>query len=170
MLAIYNKFAYARQHPKFCPQSLLLMNKDALLATLIGFGIGLFITGAFLFGPNILRNLPSFSFNLPSFGQQLTVSPVPSLAPRVTNLTVSAPIAESISESDELLVSGTAPAGSTLVVAGPEDEAVVIANEGNTFAGTVTLVEGKNDIIVTAYIEQKEESVEITVYYTPEEL
>lgn len=149
------------------------MNKDALLATLIGFGIGLFITGAFLFGPSLLGTLPALSFKLPSFLFGLAkpaVSPVPSPTARVTSLSVTAPLSETIAQSDELLVSGSAPAGTTLVVAGAQDEAVVIASEGNTFAGTVTLVEGKNDITVTAYIEQKEEIVELVVYYTPENL
>lgn len=149
------------------------MNKDALLATLIGFGIGLFITGAFLFGPNLLSSLPNLSFNLPSFSfgkSAPQVSPIPSPVPRVTGLSVTAPLPETIAESEVLLVSGTAPAGTTIVIAGPQDESVVEANNSNTFAGQVTLVEGKNDIVVTAYIEQKEESIELSVYYTPEKL
>ena len=149
------------------------MNKDALLATLIGFGIGLLITGAFLFGPNILAALPQLSFKLPNFNfgaSQPGVSPIPSPTVPVTRLTVSAPLPEAITQSEELLVSGTAPKGTTIVIAGPRDESVVSADENNTFAGVITQVEGKNDIVVTGYTEQKEESTQITVYYTPENL
>lgn len=149
------------------------MNKDALLATLIGFGIGLLITGAFLFGPTIIHSLPSLSFPLPQFsfgGSKPQVSPLPSPPPRVTGLTVTAPLSEALIEGEELLVSGTAPAGAVVVIAGPQDETVVAAAGSNTFAGEVTLVEGKNDFVVTGYIEQKEESVSLVIYYTPEEL
>jgi len=37
------------------------MNKDALLATIIGFGIGLVITGALLLGPTLSASFPAFS-------------------------------------------------------------------------------------------------------------
>ena len=40
----------------------------------------------------------------------------------------------------------------------------------NTFAGKLTLAEGKNDIVVSSYIDQKEEISRVTVYYTPQEL
>lgn len=149
------------------------MNKDALLATLIGFGIGLLITGAFLFGPNIITSLPSLSFTLPRLWRgspQPEVSPLPSPETRVTGLTVTAPIREALINDENLLVSGTAPAGSTIVIAGVGNEIVATASSDNTFAGKLTLVEGKNDIIVTAYIDQKEEISRITVYYTPQEL
>lgn len=149
------------------------MNKDALLATLIGFGIGLLITGAFLFGPNIASGLPSISFKLPNFNfskPQVQVSPIPTPATRVTSLTVTAPLTESLASEDEVLVSGTAPQGSTIVIAGAKNEEVLSANQGDTFVGKVVLVEGKNDIVVTAYIDQKEEISKLTVYYTPEDL
>ena len=149
------------------------MNKDALLATFIGFGIGLLITGAFLFGPNIVSTLPRLSFTLPnlSFGSsQPQVSPIPSPETRVTGLTVTVPIQEAFVSDEDLLVSGTAPAGSTIVIAGVQNETVATASSDNTFAGKLTLVEGKNDIVVTAYIEQKEEISRLTVYYTPEQL
>lgn len=149
------------------------MNKDALLATLIGFGIGLLITGAFLFGPNIIKTLPRLSFTLPRFNRgssQPQVSPIPSPEPRVTGLTVTVPIQEALVSNDDLLVSGTAPAGSTIVIAGLQNETVATTSTDNTFAGKLTLAEGKNDIVVSSYIDQKEEISRVTVYYTPQEL
>lgn len=149
------------------------MNKDALLATLIGFGIGLLITGAFLFGPNIMKTLPRLSFTLPRFNRgssQPQISPIPSPGTRVTGLTVTAPIGEALTSDEDILVSGTAPAGSTIVIAGVQNETVTTASSDNTFAGKLSLIEGKNDIIVTAYIDQKEEISKVTVYYTPQEL
>ncbi|KKU80923.1 hypothetical protein A2875_03690 [Candidatus Gottesmanbacteria bacterium RIFCSPHIGHO2_01_FULL_46_14] len=149
------------------------MNKDALLATLIGFGIGLVITGTFLFGPNIVKGLPSISIKLPRFSFGKTppgVSPTPSPQSRITGLTVTSPLAEALAEKKELLVSGTAPSGTAIVIAGPQDEDVVSANQNNTFGGQITLIEGKNDILVTAFINQKEDQSNITVYFTPGDL
>lgn len=149
------------------------MNKDALLATLIGFGIGLLITGAFLFGPNIVRTLPSLSFTLPRFNRGSSkpqVSPIPSPEARVTGLTVTVPVQEALISDENLLVSGTAPAGTPIVIAGVQNETVLTASSDNAFAGKLSLIEGKNDIVVTAYIDQKEEISRVTVYYTPQEL
>lgn len=149
------------------------MNKDALLATLIGFGIGLLITGAFLFGPNIISTLPSLSFTLPNFSfgsSKPQVSPIPSPEARVTGLTVTVPVQEALVSDENLLVSGTAPAGSIIVIAGVQNETVATTSTDNTFAGKLTLIEGKNDVVVSSYIDQKEEISRVTVYYTPQEL
>jgi hypothetical protein len=83
---------------------------------------------------------------------------------------VTAPLSEALAEGEKLLVSGTAPAGAVVVIAGPQNETVVQAAGSDTFAGEVALAEGKNDLVVTGYIEQKEESVSLVVYYTPEVL
>ena len=49
------------------------MNKDALLATLIGFGIGLLITAMLLVGPKLLVYLPNISFSIPKFNVSQSV-------------------------------------------------------------------------------------------------
>lgn len=145
------------------------MNKDAILATLIGFGIGLLITGALLVGPTLVKNLPQIK--LPTISLQ-TQNPTPTSAPTPTQVGVSieSPLAEAIETSDILLVSGKAPVGATVVIAGAVDETVVTVKEDGKFAGKVSLVEGKNDLIVTSYVQAQQTSQTVTVYYTPEEL
>ena len=141
------------------------MNKDALLATLIGFGIGLLITGLLLVGPNILTMLPKIQ--LPKTN---TATPTPAPTPKVTTFAIESPLADSIENTSELLVSGTAEAGITLVIAGPSDESVVVVAQDGKFAGKLTLVEGKNDITVTALSKDKTSTQNVTVYYTGESL
>lgn len=143
------------------------MNKDALLATLIGFGIGLLITGLLLVGPNILKMLPTV--HLPSFSSSQK-GPTPTPAPKEFSVTIESPLPDAIENATDLLVSGTTAAGATVVIAGPADETVVAVKDDGKFAGKVTLVEGKNDIVVAAYSGDKQTTTTTTVYYTPESL
>jgi hypothetical protein len=140
------------------------MNKDAILATLIGFGIGLLITGLLLVGPNITKSLPKIK--LPTTASTTTPTPTPSQF----TVTIESPLAEAIENSTDVLVSGVTSPGSTVVIAGSVDDTAVVAQADGKYAGKVTLTEGKNDIIVTSYQQTKQASQTVTVYYTPESL
>jgi hypothetical protein len=151
------------------------MNKDALLATFIGFVIGLVITGALLGGPGIMKKLPNFhlpNFQLALSGKKPTIAKKPVETNKSTEITfaVSSPTAETIESKSDLLVSGTAVANTMVVIQGYVDEAITQATTDNTFAGKITLQEGKNAIVVTNYIEGKPTTNTMTVYYTPESL
>jgi len=146
-----------------------LMNKDALLATLIGFGIGLLITGVLLAGPNLLRMLPPIHWPTISFSTQKN-TPNPTPTPKTNGLSIESPLPDTIENSTDLLVTGAAVAGSTVVITGASDESVVMVKDDSKYAGKVTLVEGKNDITVTAYVAGKPTAQTVTVYYTQETL
>lgn len=140
------------------------MNKDAILATLIGFGIGLLITGLLLLGPNITKFLPKIK--LPT----KVSAPTPTPAPLPFGVTIESPLADAIENTTEILVSGVASPGATVVIAGSVDDTAVASQADGTYAGKITLLEGKNDIMVTAYGQTKQVSQSITVFYTPETL
>ncbi|MBI5448764.1 hypothetical protein HY948_00365 [Candidatus Gottesmanbacteria bacterium] len=146
------------------------MNRDALLATLIGLGVGLVITGLLLVGPTLVKSisLPKFSFSFPSAKQNPSTSPTP--APTEFFVSIDSPLAEDIAANDELLVSGKTLEGTIVTVQGPKDEDVVTAKTDGAYAGKVMLIEGKNDITVTAYKDGKQMSQTVTVYFTPEEI
>lgn len=151
------------------------MNKDAILATIIGFGIGLLITGSVIMGPQLAKSIPSFhmptfSFNTPKSspaGTQEMVSPT--LSPSTSPLTLKSPTPERIETTNETMVSGTTIQNSVIVIENETSEIVITADAAGTFSQKVTLIEGKNTINVTAYIESKPYSQSIVVYYTPEE-
>jgi hypothetical protein len=146
------------------------MNKDALLATLIGFGIGLLITGLLLLGPNVVKYFPRIK--LPTIARmqtQQTIISTPTPTPK-TGLKIESPLPEAIEDSTSLLVSGAAPGGSTVIIAGFIDESAVVVGSDGKFAGKVTLGEGKNNIMVTSLLGSKTESQTVTVYYTKENL
>lgn len=147
------------------------MNRDALLASLIGFGIGLVITGALIFGPNIAKNLPQLKLpTLPKFTAKDTSLPTPTTAPQEpSKLTIDAPLPEAIEPKAEVLVSGSAQAGSAVIIVGPSDEAVVQVASDGKYAGKVTLTEGVNELVVTSYKGDNQQEHTVTVFYTPEE-
>lgn len=153
------------------------MNRDALIATLIGFGIGLLITGIILVGPAVAKNIPSFKFptitmpaislpSFPRFGSKPMPSPTPT--PSAAAFSIDAPLADSIESQDTVTVSGRAPAATVVIVGGHLNEAAVKTSEG-TYAAEISLVEGKNDLTVTAVSDTFQQSLTVVVYYTPEE-
>jgi len=145
------------------------MNKDALLATLIGFGIGLFITGMFLLGPTIIKSIPKITFPKISLPQKNPKSPTtPAPEPVKQFVTIDSPLAEAIESKKELLVSGTANPGSTILVQGLTDEEVAGVKDDGKYVGNITLLEGKNEITVTSYLDGKPVTQTVTVFFTEE--
>lgn len=146
------------------------MNKDAILATVIGLVLGLTIAGAFILGPSLARALPKFKLptvTLPNIAPKAT--PQPTASPKEFGVTIAAPLPEAIEPKDDVMVSGNTEAGTTVVIQGPLDEDVVIAGTDGAYAGRVTAVEGKSDITVTAYGEAgKQAQSSIIIYYTQE--
>lgn len=144
------------------------MNKDALLATIIGFGIGIVITVVILFTPNLAKYFPNL--HLPSFSSPTTKTNTQkknTSTNGIVSFSVESPTEEAIVDKAVLLVSGTAKDQTIIVLEGQLDEKVVEPKDGK-FAGEVTLAEGKNTITVTNYQDSTPESKTITVYYTEE--
>ena len=80
------------------------MNKDALLATLIGFGIGLLITGLLLIGPDIAKLFPKIKFPTISFSQnQKSTMPTPTPTPKAPTFAITSPLPEAIENTSDLL-------------------------------------------------------------------
>lgn len=161
------------------------MNRDALLATLIGFAIGITITAIILVGPGLIKKAPTFSLTkLPSIGLSLPKFSMPKFASKgqqgvepqkteskVFAFSVDSPLADAIESQPSILVSGTAQPGSVVIVQGMTDDAVVTASDEGKYAAKVALTEGKNDIAVTGYGKDAKADVQtVTVFYTPEEL
>lgn len=150
------------------------MNKDAILATIIGFGVGLVIAGLVFLGPALFKGMPHLHFPDLSFLSKLkSTSNKPKPTPKPTKqiaskLTIESPLAESIEPKDQTLVSGNTSPNAIVVLEGENGETVVVANATGAYAGNLTLGEGKNDLIVTSYSGSKSESQSVTVYYTPE--
>lgn len=146
------------------------MNKDAILATLIGLMLGLAIAGTFIFGPSLVKTFPKLklpTISLPKPTPQ--TAPQPTSAPEEFGVTITAPLPEAIEPKEDVVVSGMTQAGATVVIGGPLDEDVVTAGDDGAYAGQVKLSEGKNEIVVTAYGgEGKQAQTAVTLYFTEE--
>ena len=145
------------------------MNKDAILASIIGFGIGLLITGAILVGPSMLPYLKNLGKkgNVKSAATQ--TSPTPAVAATATTATFSidTPSDQTIANDTTLTVTGHAQKGTTVVLDDTEDEAVTTATDANTFSGQITIKEGINNISVSNVSDQTQTTKHVTVFYTP---
>lgn len=141
------------------------MNRDAIVATIIGFGVGLVITGIFLLGPNLAKHLPTVTFPAISLPK---AQPTSTPTPKSVSFSIDAPLPDSIETTGSVLVSGNSPTGSLVVIEGESDEVIVVANGDAKYAGKVSLEEGKNEIIVTSYVKEKPSRQSVTVFYTPE--
>ncbi len=150
------------------------MNKDALLATVIGFGVGLVIAALVFLGPTIFKNMPQIRMpNLSSLWNNFTAqknnaAPTPTPKPNEV-LSIQSPLPESIEAKNESLISGSAPPNAIIVIEGEGTEHVVVANAEGLYAGKISLGEGKNDITVTSYAGPNVQTQSVTVYYTPED-
>ncbi len=150
------------------------MNKDALLATVIGFGVGLIIAALVFLGPTIFKNfpplrLPDFSSLISKFSSKSgTVKPTPTPKPNEI-LNIQSPLPEAIEPKNESLISGASPANAIIVIEGEGTENVVVANAEGAYAGKISLGEGKNEIRVTSYSGASVQTQSVIVYYTPED-
>lgn len=150
------------------------MNKDAILATVIGFGVGLVIAGLVFLGPSLLSGLPhlklpNFSFLKNTFGTTHRLQPTPTSKPASHNtFTITSPLPDSVEPHNETLISGTTTPNAIVVLEGEIGESVVIANGEGAYAGKLSLGEGKNDLLVTSYSGKDVQTLPLTVYYTTE--
>lgn len=148
------------------------MNKDAILATVIGFTVGLAVTALILFGPSLFKNVPKFS--LPSFSLPQWNKPTPEPTPvqGITlnhDLVIESPLPNAIEESASVLISGTTSQGALVVLSTPTDDLVVTATADGKFAGKITVAEGKNIISVTSFAKDKKQITKtVSIFYTPE--
>lgn len=146
------------------------MNKDAILATIIGLVLGLAIAGIFIFGPSLLKAVPKITFPTFSFPKTAQKSPTqPPSVPKVFGVTINAPLPDAVEPKESVVVSGVTQTGATVLIQGPTDEDVVTAGADGAYAGQITASEGKNDITVTAYgTEGKQAQSSVTIFYTQE--
>ncbi|MEK7577207.1 MAG: hypothetical protein AAB492_01135 [Patescibacteria group bacterium] len=146
------------------------MNKDALLATIIGFGVGLILTGLVFLGPSLFKSFPSFSLPKISwpkfFTSQSSATPTPTPIKTSGTLMIEAPLPDSIELRSETLVSGKTKPRAIVVVETTDTETVVVANDLGAFATKITLSEGKNELVVSSHEGKEVQTQTLTVFYS----
>lgn len=134
------------------------LSRETILAGVAGFALGLLAAWAVWSIPRVLPKK-----ELPPPVQEVTV-------PEEFTLTLSEPLDEAILETPEASVAGKTEAGATVVISGPLGDEVIEATGDGTFSTSLTLEEGVNEIVVTAYGKNDEEKTETRIVtFTKEE-
>lgn len=139
------------------------MNKDILVASIIGFSLGLIGALALWVVPKILPNL-----------SKLHASPSPSanvetLENQPVNLEITSVKDGDIVKDETLSVDGKATKLDYLILNTFADQQILKPTEG-TFSATLKLNEGGNQIVVTGYNQSSQVSKNLFVYYFSDKL
>lgn len=140
------------------------LGRETILAAVAGLGVGLLAAWAVWNLPNVLpqKKAPN----------EITEKEIPAseTAVEAFNLTLSQPENDALVETNQVTVTGKTSQGTTVVINGPLKDEIVTAGNDGSFSATMTLEEGANEIIVTAYDKTGTEKSETrTVNYTKEQ-
>lgn len=137
------------------------MNKDTVLASTIGFGLGLVVAIALWIIPRFVTTSPSTS---PS-PTQTTQSE------EQTELLIKKPIDKEMVTNKKITIEGTSGRG-IVVVGSPLEETVSKLDAPGSFQTNVSLEEGENEITITSYLPTGEvnQTKTITIMYNHQDL
>lgn len=135
------------------------MNKDTIVASVIGFGLGLIAAITLWVVPRIL---PKISSAKPIPSVQESAPPSGSF---VNNgLEITAPMDGEVTKESEITVTGKAPNAATVLVNTATETIAVIPDTAGNFSSKIILTEGANEISVAAFVDGKENSQHLFVY------
>lgn len=139
------------------------MNKDTVVASIIGFGLGLIAAIAIWVAPHIL---PKRSNTVNSPVVTDTASEEKPI--EATILTINTPLDGEIAKSKEIEVKGKSQ--NTMVVSVSTSDETTIAHLGQDgeFSVKIVLTDGANEIDVTSISPTKQEHQQLFVYYISE--
>ncbi len=140
------------------------LGRETIFAAIAGFALGLVAAWGVLSLPQLLQKKTSTTSNIEALKPGLNTE-----AP-VQILSLNSPEDESISQTNQVNISGKAFSGSTIVIDGPLADKVLEAPSDGNFSATLDLEEGANEIQITAYAPNGSEKTEVrTVNYTKED-
>lgn len=140
------------------------MNKDTVIASFIGFGLGLIAAITLWVVPRILPKNPQTQPTI----QQETTSNEQENKSKIFE--ISAPMDGSISESDTIKVSGSALGAQLIVIATATKNVVITPDASGNFSEDIGISEGGNNITITQYNETDYETKHLYIYYYPESI
>jgi len=141
------------------------MRKEVVIAIILGFVLGLLITGG------IWWTTKSSQSDVPDQSSDVSLTPSPSPTEFLSKeipLEISEPKSDIIVETESLKLKGETLPQAVVVIIYPEGESIVEADDEGNFESTVILKGGANEIRVTVYDEKgnKREEIITLVYST----
>lgn len=142
------------------------MKREAVIVGLFGLGLGLLAAwGIWTFRGKAAPRPAEITGPTTA---TTTLTPQPT-APAALTLTL--PEDQSVTGEQVATVSGKTASGSQIVVSSPVEDKITTADTQGNFQSQISLEEGENEIIVTAYLPNgKTEQVTRTVVYSKEAL
>lgn len=129
--------------------------KEPLLAIIIGFIIGLVITFGIWTANKSLKQgqnpTTTTASPSPSGEPNTTPSPHPTVSPSTSGLTITSPDNEAVFNTASAKLTGTAPAGSVIVLVGGPNEQILQADSTGQFSTEIDLESGYNLLTLTTY-------------------
>ncbi len=137
------------------------MNKDTVVASVIGFGLGLVAAIALWVVPRLLpKAAPATK---PT--QQETVEASPKTSSNPTQFAISSPQDGEITKNKSIKLEGNAPGTQMVVVSTNTDNTILTPKDTGSFSLNLDLNEGANHIVITSFNKDKQEVKELFVYY-----
>lgn len=139
------------------------MNKDTVVASVIGFSLGLVAAIALWVVPKIMPK--------PNTSSQIADKTVNQEQPSASEVNgassfeITSPKDGEIVKSKDLNLTGKVTSATLVVVTTPTSSIVLTPSEKGEFSTSLTLTEGANPITVAAYTKDTNESQKLFIYY-----
>lgn len=141
------------------------IEKDVLVAIIVGVVIGGLTAFFILFLPKHFPKTGQSEDRGEPFKEEATASPAATYP-----LTIESPKEEEVLSEEKITVSGKSTPKALIAILSPVDENITEANDEGHFQAEIFLEEGINEINITSYSDETEETQTVTVYYTEEEI
>lgn len=141
------------------------MNKDTIVASVIGFGLGLIAAISLWVVPRIFpKNLPQTTTT------QESTSANNSATSAKSEFQITSPKDGEIVKSGSVKLTGQAPGAQLVIVTSSSESVVTTPSADGNFEANVPLKEGVNQLVVAALTDNQETIRELSIYYFNQEL
>ena len=141
------------------------MNKDTVVASVIGFGLGLVAAIALWIVPRLIPKTP-----ITQKDNNQVLSETVQNSPSLQTFDVTSPKDGDISKSADLKISGKASPNTLIFVSSSENNQSTQTDDSGNFSLPLKIHEGSNEIAVLNVSNGKEETKRLSVYFVDEEL
>jgi len=128
------------------------MKKEVVIAIIIGLSVGLIIAFGLWTANKSLNQIPSDNETSNPQANQTTPTPISQ------SLTIDNPTEDFISNQEKITVTGKATPEATVVITYEEGEKILTADSGGLFSVEITLIGGANEIKISAFESDGNES------------
>ena len=139
------------------------MNKDTVVASVIGFGLGLVAAIALWVVPRILPKTAPAASDTQVLSEQTPVQPS-----TTNSLEIISPKDGDILKTNTVTLKGKARVADLVIITTPKETAVASLDTNGNFSADISLDEGANQIVVGATSSKGQQTQQLDIYYFTE--